>query len=411
MRSNGHNLSYIEHTMKLTPLYLKRNEDKRIRAGHCWIFSNEIDVGRSPLSGFETGQAIELFDYRNHALGTGYINPNSLICARLVSRDARYTLDRSLLVHRINIALSLRERLFEKPFYRLIYGESDGLPGLVVDRFDDILVAQITTAGMEQCKDEVASALQKVIKPIAVIFRNDAGIRKLEGLEKYTDVAIGSPPDKIIIDENGILFEVDPIGGQKTGWFYDHRVNRQRTTTYIKERTVLDVFSYSGAWGVQCAARGARHVTFIDASQNALQSALANAELNHVPEKVKTCQGDAFEVLRTLRAERQKFDVVILDPPAFIKYKKDKSKGIDAYRRINQLAVQILSKDGILVSASCSYHLTRSELKSTLLKTSRHLDRQIQILEQGHQGPDHPIHPAIAETDYLKAFISRILPV
>ncbi len=393
--------------MELAPLILKKNEERRLRQGHVWVFSNEVDVARTPLTAFAPGQPVKLQAHDGKVLGSAYVNPHSLICARLVSRDPEQVLDRSLLVHRLNIALSLRRRMFAQPYYRLVYGESDGLPGLVVDRFDDVLVAQINTAGMEALKTEVVAALEKAVKPRVILLRNDSPARALEGLDSYVESALGEAPESVRVEENGARFEAPLLSGQKTGWYYDHRDNRARMQRYVRAARVLDVFSYIGAWGMAAAVAGAGQVTCIDASARALDQVQRNAALNDAADRVETIEGDAFEALKALRAERAQFDVVIVDPPAFIKRKKDAKEGIQAYRRLNQAALQLLGKDGILVSASCSYHLQRDVFLDLLHQSARHLDRQLQILEQGHQGPDHPVHPAIAETDYIKCFIGR----
>ncbi len=393
----------------LPPLRLKKNEERRLRAGHLWVYSNEIDIKQTPLKDLEPGSPIRIEDSRGHTLGSGYVNPHSLLCARLVSRDPKHVLDKSLLVHRINIALSLRETVFDKPFYRLVHGEGDSLPGLIVDRFGDVLVAQITTAGMERHKDDIVAALLKVLKPSAIVLRNDSGSRKLEGLDSYIETVHGELPDNLIIEENGARFAIDPLGGQKTGWFFDHRMNRAHMQQYVKGKRVLDVFSYIGGWGIEAAVAGASDVMCVDASQSAIDRVHQNAELNDLGDTVASLQGDAFEALKSLRQARERFDVVIIDPPAFIKRKKDFKEGQNAYHRINQAAMQVLNKGGYLVSASCSWHLKNEQLRDTILKASRHVDRAAQIVEQGHQGPDHPVHPAIPETDYLKAFIARVL--
>ncbi|TPW13502.1 MAG: 23S rRNA (cytosine1962-C5)-methyltransferase, partial [Halothiobacillaceae bacterium] len=239
--------------MTLPPLRLKKNEDRRLRAGHLWVFSNEVDTGKTQLTAFEAGQLIEIQDYRGEVIGNGYVNPHSLICARLVSRDPERMLNKSLLVHRLNIALSLREALFDKPYYRLAFGDSDGLPGLVVDRFGDVLVAQITTAGMERCKDEVVAALEQVIKPTCIVLRNDTSSRAMEGLDSYVETLLGTAPATVSLEENGVQFVAPLLAGQKTGWFYDHRLNRARMQQYVRGKRVLDVFSYIGGWGVQAA--------------------------------------------------------------------------------------------------------------------------------------------------------------
>lgn len=396
--------------MEFAPLILKKNEERRLRNGHLWVYSNEVDTARTPLTAFEPGQAVTILASDGKSLGSGYVNPHSLICARLVSRDAGQPLDKSLLVHRLNIALSLRERLYDKPFYRLVYGESDFLPGLVVDRYGDVVVAQLNTAGMELRKQAVVEALLKVLKPRAILLRNDSSVRAMEELEATVEVAHGEVPENVLIEENGVKFEV-PLAGQKTGWFYDHRDNRARAARYVKGARVLDVFSYIGGWGITAAAAGAREVICIDSSAPALDQVERNAILNGVRETMGTIEGDAFEALKALRAEREQFDVVIVDPPAFIKRRKDIKAGSEAYRRLNQAAMQLLGKDGILVSASCSHHLTRDSLLEILQQSSRHLDRSLQLIEQGHQGGDHPIHPAIPETEYIKCLVGRVVRV
>lgn len=396
--------------MSHAPLRLKKHEDRRLRAGHVWIYSNEVDTAATPLTAFEAGEAVEVQSADGKTLGTGYVNPHSLICARLVSRDPAHVLNQSLLVHRFNVAQSLRARLFAQPYYRLAFGEADGLPGLVVDRYGDIFVVQISTAGMERVRSEIIGALQKVFRPTGILLRNDTSSRDLEGLPRYVETAAGEVPEHVPLEEHGTRFTVPVIDGQKTGWFFDQRQNRARMRAYVAGQRVLDVFSYIGAWGIQAAAAGATSVTCVDSSEKALALARDNAARNDVADKMAFSHDDAFDALRRLRAERERFDVVVVDPPAFIKRKKDLKEGTEAYRRLNQMAMQVLAKDGILISASCSYHLPREALMGVLLQTSRHVDRSLQLVEEGHQGPDHPVHAAIPETAYLKAFIARVLP-
>ena len=397
--------------MNLKTLRLQKRADRRLKAGHLWIYSNEVDTKTSPLKSFEVGEQVLIENAEGKKLGTGYINPNSLICARLVSRDSKYILDKSLLVHRIKVALSLREKLFDAKSYRLVFGDSDGLPGLLVDRFGDVVVAQMSTAGMEAVKDDIVEALVKVLNPTGVLLKNDGSGRRLESLPEYVEVAYGEVPDNVELEENGVKFKAPVMTGQKTGWFYDHRLNRDRMRHYVKGKRVLDVFSYVGGWGVQCAAFGASDVVCVDSSEQATDLVHENAELNGVGDKVGTVQGDALTILKALRDEGEKFDVVIIDPPAFIKKKKDIKSGEQAYRRINEMAMRLLEKDGILVSCSCSMHLQTDVLFDALRAGSRHVDRNLQIIEQGHQGPDHPILPAIPETQYLKAVIARVTRV
>jgi len=342
--------------------------------------------------------------------GLGYVNPNSLICARLVTRNRGIALDGSLLVHRIKVALALRERLYSKPYYRLLFGEADGTPGVVVDRYGDYLAVQITTAGMEALKDALVAALVKVLKPAGIMMRNDGGVRELEGLTRYIELAHGAVPDRVLVEEDDCRFEVSLSEGQKTGWFFDQRANRDQFLRYVEGRRVLDVCSYVGAWSVRAAKAGASAVTAVDVSAQALAQLEQNAALNGVGEKVEAVRGDAFQVLRDLRAEREHFDVVVLDPPAFIKRKKDLKEGMLAYRRLNEAALGLLERDGTLVTASCSFHMQGDQLLRTVQQSARHSDRSLQLLQQGQQSPDHPIHPAIPESAYLKAFYLRVLP-
>jgi len=394
---------------ELPSVYLRKGQERRLNQGHLWIYSNEIDTQKSPLKSFTAGEQVVILSQQGKPLAIAYINPNSLICARVVSRNFSVLLDRSLFVHRIKIALSLRERLFDKPFYRLIFGESDLLPGIVVDRFDQTLVVQITTAGMELQKQALIEALEKVLKPEVIYLRNDVKMRELEGLELYSDVVVGELSSMTDIEENGTRFQVDVQKGQKTGWFYDHRMNRSRIQHYAKGKRVLDLFSYVGAWGLEAATAGASEVFCVDASEQALDWLDNSAELNHF-KNITSIQGNVFDVLKHLRHEKEKFDIVIVDPPAFIKRKKDYKEGLNAYRRVNQMAMQLCSRDALLVSASCSHHLPAETLVQQIQGCSRHLDRFVQILEQGHQSPCHPIHPALPETGYIKSFLSRVTP-
>ena len=394
--------------MSQKALRLKDRADRRLKAGHLWIYSNEVDIKATPLKNFSVGDPVRIENAAGKAIGTGYVNPNTLICARLVSRDTKYILDKSLLVHRFKIALGLRDRLFEKPYYRMVFGDSDQLPGLVVDRFGDVLVVQISTAGMEVLKDQIVEALVQVLEPSGILLKNDGTSRQLEGLPEYVEVAHGEVPEDVELEENGVRFLAPVMKGQKTGWFYDHRLNRDRLRHYVKGKRVLDVFSYIGGWGVQCAAFGAEEVFCVDASEKAIDLVHRNAELNGLQDKVATLQGDAFEALKQLKADGEPFDVVIVDPPAFIKRRKDIKAGEQAYRRINELAMRLLNKDGILVACSCSMHLQRDSLLDGLRAGSRHIERNLQIIEQGHQGPDHPILPAIPETEYIKAITARV---
>lgn len=391
----------------LAPLSLKSQADRRLRKGHLWIYSNEVDVERTPLKALAAGQQVEVLAANGKSLGVATVNPNNLICARLVSRDARYPLNKSLLVHRFKQALSLRERFFEQPCYRLVYGDSDLLPGLVVDRFGDYLVVQIASAGMEQVREDIVAALVQVLKPAGILLANEHSARELEQLPLYTEVAYGEVPARVELIENNTRFLAPVHAGQKTGWFYDHRLNRARLQQFSKGQRVLDVFSYIGGWGLAAAQAGAREVVCVDASEAALEGVLENARLNGF-EQVSVRAGKAVAVMKDMIEAGEQFDLVVLDPPAFIKKRKDHKAGLAAYRHINELGMRLLARDGILVSGSCSMHLATAELEDCVQGAARHLDRQAQLIARGSQGPDHPVHAAIPETEYLKALFYRI---
>jgi 23S rRNA (cytosine1962-C5)-methyltransferase len=393
--------------LALPELRLKPREGRRLSAGHLWAFSNEVDTDRTPLSGFAPGALCRVIGDRDHFLGYAYVNPHALICARILGRDARYPPGKSLLVHRLQVALALRERLYPRPFYRLVHGESDGLPGLVLDRYGDVVVGQAGTAGMESLKAGIVAAVEQVIAPRAMVWKNDSGARELEGLPSYVEAALGEVPDHVEVEESGVRFRVPMGAGQKTGWFYDQAANRAAFLKYVAGRRVLDVFSYLGAWGLSAARAGAADVLCVDSSAPALELLQASADANGLA--VATRRGDAFDVLAALREAGERFDVVVVDPPAFIKRRRDIPKGQAAYRKLNQLAMQLLPRDGILVSCSCSHHLAQDDLIGLIQQAARHVGRFVQIVEVGGHAPDHPIHPAIPETRYLKALTCRVV--
>ncbi|WP_336368391.1 class I SAM-dependent rRNA methyltransferase [Marinobacter sp. C2H3] len=394
--------------MTLPVLTLRKGAERRLRAGHLWVYSNEVDTRRTPLTDFEPGDQAELRTAGDKPLGVVFVNPHALICGRLISRDPSHGMTPKRLTERMEQALALRERLFDRPFYRWVFGDSDGLSGLVVDRFDDTIIVQISTAGMERLKEAVVRAIQRLVQPKAIVFKNDGKMRRVEGLKTYVEQAHGPEVTDLRVEENGVRFEVPLAGGQKTGWFYDHRMNRQRLQAYAPGLRVLDVFSYAGGWGLQAAHAGAASVTCVDASASALDAVAHNARLNGLA-NVDTLAGDAFEVLKGLADERQKYDIVVLDPPALIPRRRDQKAGEQAYARLNQLGLRLLERDGLLVSASCSMHLSQSALIDIIRASGRKIDRFVQLLEQGHQAPDHPIVPGIPETDYIKACFVRSL--
>ncbi|MCU0736204.1 MAG: class I SAM-dependent rRNA methyltransferase [Methylotetracoccus sp.] len=392
----------------LPPLRLRKNEERRIRTGHLWVFSNEVDVDATPLRNYAAGDLVQVEDHRQAPLGIAYVNPESLICARILTRDIKVEIGESFLSRRLTRALHLRELLFDRPFYRLVYGESDGLPGVVIDRFGDVLVAQANTAGAERLLEHIVSILEKVLLPRAIVLKNVSSARELEGLDCYVRVVRGAVEGLTRIIENDVPFWVDPVHGQKTGWFYDHRHNRHMAAKLAKCQRVLDLFSYTGAWGVQAAVAGAEQVDCVDGSAAAIDLARENARLNTVNDRMRFIQADVFEFLKHAREDRRRYDLIVLDPPALIKRKKDIKAGTEAYRRLNQLVLQALNPGGVLISASCSYHLQRAVLHDILRSLGRHLDRHLIFFWQTGQGPDHPVHPGIAETEYLKAVFCHV---
>lgn len=391
----------------IAPLILNAQADRRLKKGHLWIYSNEVNTSKTPLKAFEVGQLVQVHSASGQEMGTAFINPNALLCGRIVSRNSKAKINKKFLLKRLQSALDLREMCFPGPYYRLVYGDSDFLPGVVIDRYGDYLVLQIAVAGFDRMLDDLLAALQDLLNPTGIVVRNNHTARELEGLEDQVQV-IGDVPEIITVEENGAVFEISPAGGQKTGWFYDHRENRAYMQLFAKDKTVLDVFSYVGGWGVQAAIAGASQVTCVDSSESAINGVLRNAELNEVGDKVEAIRGKAVDVLKAMVADKKQFDIVVLDPPAFIKKRKDQRSGEAAYRHLNELAVRLLGREGLLVSASCSMPLGKETLLDIVRGASRHVDRNAQLIYSGGQGPDHPVHPAIPETDYLKAQFYRI---
>lgn len=401
-----------DHT-NLPELRLRRGEDRRLRAGHLWVFSNEIDTSATPLERFVPGEQVRLIGDRGQPLGIAYLNPATLIAARILSRDPSRPIGRRAIVERLREALALREGLYRSPHYRWVFGESDALPGLVLDRYGDVIVGQIATLGMERLQGEIEAAIREVLAPATLLWKNDSGARALEGLPATVTTAWGEAPATTVVREHlvdgrALAFEVALAEGQKTGWFYDQTFNRSLLPRFMPPAArVLDVCSYAGGWASTAAAVGAREVACIDSSAAALERAAANVAANSSLTAVLH-RGDAFDELARLAEAGERYDVVIVDPPAFIKRRKEIPQGQAAYRKLNQLALRVLEPGGLLVSCSCSYHLSAADLLVALQGAARHVDRFVQVLHEGGQSPDHPRHPAIPETRYLKAFFCRV---
>jgi 23S rRNA (cytosine1962-C5)-methyltransferase len=399
----------MNSSLALAALKLKRNEERRLRAGHLWVYSNEVDTGATPLSSFKAGDAVELRSQRDEFLGYATVNPQALLCARLLSRDPLLPIGQPLLERRLRDALALRERLYVSSHYRLVFGESDGLPGLVLDRYGDVIVGQTATAGMDALIPLIEAVVRNELQPRALVWKNNGSARDLENLPKELRCAFGEEPAELEVRERQLVFRVPLAQAQKTGWFYDQSFNRSLLARFMPARArVLDVCSYAGGWAVTALAHGAREALCVDSSAAALACAQANARLNG--HEVGALQGDAFDQLEALYKSGERFDVVIIDPPAFIKRRKDAARGQAAYKKLNQLAMRLLTADALLVSCSCSFHLTSDELVGLIQAAARHEQRSVQLLAAGGQSPDHPVHPAIPETRYLKAHFCRVTP-
>lgn len=380
------------------------NANRRVRLGHNWIFSNEVDAAKTPLLGFAPGSLATVRDARGNPVGLAYVNANALICARLLTRDVRAHIDAEWFAARFRRALDLRERIFDAPYYRAIYGESDGLPGLIADRYGDVYAVQINTAGMEALRGPLLEALQSVTGARGVLLSSAASVRALEGLTAV-DETIGEVPGEVDVVEGDLTLRAPLRGGQKTGYYYDQRDNRAALRRYVRGARVLDVFSYVGAWAASAMRAGAAEVTCVDDSAPALAFARSNAQRSGAT--IATIDGDALASLRELGEQRQRFDVVVLDPPALVKRRKDQAVGEAHYEQLHRAALRVLVEGGILVSCSCSQHVSGERLQRIALDAARAEGRRLQLLERRGHAPDHPVHPAMPETEYLKALFLR----
>ena len=390
---------------KLPSVLLRAGEDRRVRAGHPWAFSNEILMDAETRA-IPAGSLVVLRAPSGEALGVATFNPHSLIAARLLTSNPEAVVDALFLGRRLAQATALRDRLVGVPYYRLIHAEADGLPGLIVDRFGDALVVQVNTAGMELLTPVLLEALEAELSPRIIVLKNDSPVRELEGLKRDIVVAKGTLTQATELVENGARFVADLSGGQKTGWFYDQRDNRRFMAELAKDATVLDVYSYSGGFGVLAATRGAKAVTCIDRSQPALDSARAAAVLNGVEGKVTFEKAEVFEALEKLAGKR--FDVVICDPPAFVKNRKDLKIGAQGYRKLVRLAAPLGARGGFFFVASCSHLVDAPLFAEQVRRGLRDASRNGRILKASGAALDHPIHPGLPETAYLKALTLQL---
>ena len=393
-----------------SPLVLRRNEDRRLRAGHLWVFSNEVDTGRSPMSSFEPGQRADVVDHQGRPLGTALVNPKSLICARLISRQAGVEPSTRWFSKRLERATALRALAGLGDCHRWVYGESDGLPGLILDRYGAFVVGQLNTAGMDRLRPVIEDALMSVAGIKGVLWRNDSQVRSLEGLEREVLAGPGDIAPSVRVEESGVVYTLSLVEGQKTGWYFDQRANRERVAPLLGRcQRVLDLYSYQGGWGLASARAGAVQVTCIDSSGPAIAAVQAHAEANGLADRVTAIQSDAERYLDGLLDAKARFDAVVFDPPAFAPRARDVRPALKAYRRLNEKALRLLEPGGLLVSMTCSAHILEDRYEALLLEAARHIDRDLQVLMRLEQGPDHPVHPAIPETRYLKGRVVRLL--
>ena len=393
---------------KLPSVLLRSGEDRRVRAGHPWAFSNEILMD-AETKAIPPGSLAYLRAPGGEALGLVTFNPHSLIAARLLTSNPEANVDALFFGRRIANAAALRDRLIGVPYYRLIHAEADGLPGLIVDRFGDALVVQLNSAGMDALTPVLLEALESELAPKTIVLKNDSPVRELEGLKREVTVVKGSAEGAIELIENGAKFVADLSAGQKTGWFYDQRDNRRFMARFAKDANVLDVYCYSGGFGVLAAKEGAKAVTCIDRSAAALDAAREAASLNGVDKTVTFEKSEAFDALEKLGGTHaRKFGVVICDPPAFVKSRKDLKTGAQGYRKLVRLAAPLVSRGGFLFVASCSHLVDAPVFADQVRRGLRDAERNGRILRTSGAALDHPVHPALPETAYLKALTLQL---
>ncbi len=382
-------------------LRLRPKEGRRARAGAPWIFSNELEMS-GKAKALAPGSLVNVLGDDGRIFGTGYFNAKSLIAVRLLDALADVAIDVEFFVARFSRALALRQALYARPFYRLVHSEGDSLPGLTIDRFDNVLVVQITTAGMENLIETITVALDRVLKPAQILLRNDTPARVLEGLDNYVRAVRGDVV-RIALEENGVRYFADAAGGQKTGWYYDQRDNRAFMAALAKDKTVLDAYCFSGGFALAAAKAGAGEVIGLDSSAPALALAEQAAAANQVSAKfVKT---DVMEELERLWAAKESFDLVVADPPPFVKSKKDLEPGAKAYRKLARLSASVTAKNGFLLLASCSHNIPAERFAAECAAGIARAGRKASLIRQAGASCDHPVHPALPEGAYLKALV------
>jgi len=385
-------------------VYLKKGEEKRVKQGHSWVYANEV----ARIEGKDkNGSLARVFSFDGKFIGKGYINHLSKILVRIFIRDENLTDDESFYLARIKDANDARLALGYDNCYRMVFAEADNLPALIVDKYDDVLVCQFLSLGINQRKELIVKCLVELFAPRGIYERSDVAVRKKEGLEEQTGVLYGEVPDRVIIVENGIKMAVDVKGGQKTGYFLDQKENRYAARRYAKDKTVLDCFCNSGGFSLNCATV-AKDVTAVDISQTALDSVNENASLNGFT-NVHTVCDDVFDALRKYKAENKKFGLVILDPPAFCKSASEVKDAMRGYKDINILGLKLVEKGGYLISSSCSHYMTFPLFEKMLVEAAKESGRIVRTMEIKSQAPDHPSLLCAEETQYLKFFVLQVM--
>ena len=390
--------------MRYPPIHLLPGQDRRLRAGHPWIYSNELRMDAAAKA-LPSGAPVCLFSGEGRPLALALFNPHSLIAARVITRNKDATIDAPFFERRLARALRLRERLFDRPYHRLVHAEADGLPGMVIDRFADVVVCQLNSAGMASLEPMIMEALERLLAPRTIVLRNDSPVRELEGLTQEVRLAKGSLDGPIELVENDVTFLIDPLEGQKTGWYYDQRENRAFVARLARDQSVLDLYSYSAGFGLQAAAAGAESVLAVDRSQLGLDLATASAERNGLTARLEVAREDAFAALERLAADKRRFGVVVADPPAFVRSKRELKPGLRGYRKLARACGPLVAEEGILAIACCSHNVPEDAFADEVRRGLRDAGRGGRLLRRAGAGPDHPSHPALPESAYLKCFV------
>lgn len=382
-------------------LLLKKESVKEFSKGNPWIFNGMIEMN-SELETAETGSLVQILDNRAKPLGVGYLNPKNVLACRVLSFKAGTVINQKFFGNLFTAALKKRQKLFDKQYYRLIHSESDQLPGLVIDCFGDIIVCQTSTAGMEKLKPLWLPALQEVLNPSCIIFRDDIPARKKEGLKTEVSVYSGTVPELVEVYEHNRIYYANLLTGQKTGWFYDQRANRTYLSGLATGKNILDLYSHSGGFGIAAAKGNAKQVTMVDSSSLALELAKKAASLNGVESQCNFQRADAYEYLEAAVKEGRSFDIVMADPPAFIKERKYIMAGLKGYQKLAFLCASVTQEGGIFCIASCSHHAEEKALKRAVEDGISKAGRKFKLIHKSGADKDHPVNPNLPESQYLK---------